>query len=417
MQLSRLFISLFLLLVTGVLAQDLLSVLSSHSDLSRLNSLLQTVPSFADFLNSSSDITFLAPSNDAIEDLQDLFPRGDNSSEILEAALAYHVLNGRFPASEITRDGRFIQTLLTNPAYVNVTGGQAVYAASSNSSDDDTEVVFYSGYNSKSKVVESDIHFANGLIHIIDDALVIPPSVTDAALAAGLTSLVGAVSNASFAWTQWSNNTFFTPTNDAFESVASALTNLSPDELHTILMYHVINDTVPIYTSRIDHENWITTTGTNITFNITADGIIFVNSAAIVQANILVANGVMHVIDNVLNPNATRDGTSGQLPPPTNQTSGLPAFPDATSVVDEVPFTSGVPEATTTLDPEPTQTPYHGNMAPEEPSGTDGGSAESTGAPAVEESGAAALMASRAGVVVSAFAAILVTGWGMLNLP
>ena len=62
-------------------------------------------------------------------------------------------------------------------------------------------------------------------------------------------------------------------------------------------MYHVINDTLPIYTTTIDHADWITTTGTNITFTLASDGTIFVNSAAIVQPNILVANGVVHVVD------------------------------------------------------------------------------------------------------------------------
>lgn len=125
----------------------------------------------------------------------------------------------------------------------------------------------------------------------------IPPSVEEAALAAGLTALVGAVSEASFDWTSWSNNTFFAPTNIAFQSVAGALSDLSEEELRTILMYHVINDTVPIYTSDIDHEDWITTTGTNVTITVGDDGEIFVNSAMIVNANILVANGVLHVID------------------------------------------------------------------------------------------------------------------------
>jgi uncharacterized surface protein with fasciclin (FAS1) repeats len=142
-----------------------------------------------------------------------------------------------------------------------------------------------------------DIRFNGGLVHIVDNVLVIPADVTATSLAAGLTSHVGAVEDADFMWNEWSNSTFFVPNNEAFRTVGSAFTDMTTKELHTVLMYHVINDTTPIYTCRIDHPDWITTTGTNVTFNFTADATIFVNSAAIIQPNILVANGVIHIID------------------------------------------------------------------------------------------------------------------------
>jgi uncharacterized surface protein with fasciclin (FAS1) repeats len=142
-----------------------------------------------------------------------------------------------------------------------------------------------------------DVRFNGGLIHIIDSILVFPENITATSLAAGLTSLVGAVREADFQWDEWENATFFAPNNEAFQAVSSDLANMTKEELHTTLMYHVINDTLPIYTTTIDHADWVTTTGTNITFTFADDGTIFVNSAAIVQPNILVANGVVHVID------------------------------------------------------------------------------------------------------------------------
>lgn len=161
MHLWRFLLLLSPILISIVSAQDVLSALSSNSDLSRLSSLLQNLSSFSEFLNSARDITILAPTNDAVDSLLDsLTPEGEQEppAELLEATLTYHTLNGRFPASEIASDGQFIQTLLTDPEYVNITGGQAVYAVSSNSSDDENappDVTFYSGYNTESSVVEA----------------------------------------------------------------------------------------------------------------------------------------------------------------------------------------------------------------------------------------------------------------------
>ena len=59
------------------------------------------------------------------------------------------------------------------------------------------------------------------------------------------------------------------------------------------------------------------------------------------MADVLVANGVVHVIDNVLNP------TNATLAKGTEQ-NGQVAFSGASRASD-VPFTSGVPTASTTI--------------------------------------------------------------------
>jgi len=65
---------------------------------------------------------------------------------------------------------------------------------------------------------------------------------------------------------------------------------------------------------------------------------VFVNSAKVIVPDVLVANGVVHVIDSVLNPN----NTSAEP----NPTTTSAAFSGASSATD-VPFTSGVSQSTT----------------------------------------------------------------------
>jgi len=138
--------------------------------------------------------------------------------------------------------------------------------------------------------------------------------------------------------------TFFVPDNSAFQAIGSALATSSPQELARILQYHVVNGTVG-YSSMLTNGSTLTTLdGIPVTITI-QDGEIFVNSARVVTQDVLVANGVMHVIDGVLNP-----GNRTASAQPTASTQE-PAFSGASSASD-TPFTSGVASATTSVNTE-----------------------------------------------------------------
>ena len=122
-------------------------------------------------------------------------------------------------------------------------------------------------------------------------------SITETALSAGLTSFIGAVTTANINLDSEEDATYFIPTNQAFETVGSALNDASDDELQDILNYHYLNVGPPLYTSRISKAQWNTTEGENVRMSYNDDNSLFVNSAAVTHANILVANGVVHILD------------------------------------------------------------------------------------------------------------------------
>lgn len=112
------------------------------------------------------------------------------------------------------------------------------------------------------------------------------------------------------------------------------------------MTYHVINGTIG-YSSGLENGTTLeTVNGESVTITI-GDGGIFVNNAKVVTSDILIANGVVHVIDEVLNP--------------TNQTIADPAAEEGESVFEgatpasDVPYTSGQPTPTTTIAPEATE--------------------------------------------------------------
>lgn len=99
--------------------------------------------------------------------------------------------------------------------------------------------------------------------------------------------------------------TIFLPTDDAWEGINNE--NLSEEEIITVLRQHVIQGAPVGYSTNFSASNQITLTGEEVTISLNTDSNgnlqgIQVDSANIVEMDILVANGVLHTIDSVLIP-------------------------------------------------------------------------------------------------------------------
>lgn len=325
------------------LAQDappeLAAALNSTEELSQLNTLLGGFPDLLSMLANATDITILAPSNDAfstfLQSPENQAAAADNGT--LMALLSYHVLNGTVMSMNITSTPTFVASLLSNETYTNVTGGQRV-GARLVGGDDGTATII-SGLGSRSNVTTADVAVSNGVVHIIDSVLTIPQSVSDTALLAGLTGLAGALVATDLVETidTTPDVTIFAPTNSAFEQIGSALGELTPEQATAILGYHVINGSVA-YSSLLENGSSVESS-TGQPLNITIiDGEVFVNSARVVAADVLVANGVVHLIDGVLNPNSTA------LPNP-DEDESVPVYEGAS--MGDVPYTTAVTATST----------------------------------------------------------------------
>merc|ERR1712003_412046 len=317
---------------------NLTALLSSTDSLSSLNDLVGNYPDFAAALASREDATILAPSNDALETLMnsDAASMLDND-QFVQALLNYHVINGTVYASNITQTPIFAPTYLNSSMYSNVTGGQVVAAQM-----EDGEVQFVSGLKQVSTVAQPNVNYTNGVVHIIDEVLMIPGNLASTAQNANLTAFLGAASNASVASTLLGAEdlTIFAPSNAAFQDIGTLTGNLTMDQLANILSYHVIEGTVA-YSSDLSNTPLTTLQGDDVQITI-ANGSVMVNNATVTNANILFAGGVIHVIDQVLNPNQMSSNSSS------NSSDSDNAF-GATSTASEVPFTSGQPTPTTTI--------------------------------------------------------------------
>jgi hypothetical protein len=98
---------------------------------------------------NATNITLLARSNSAINELRRSGLLGVASQAQIKALLDYHVVQGKIYASDIGNTPQFCPTLLQNTAYANVSGGQVV---ETQLEDNDNTVVLTSGLKVESKV-------------------------------------------------------------------------------------------------------------------------------------------------------------------------------------------------------------------------------------------------------------------------
>ncbi|OLN89654.1 Fasciclin-like arabinogalactan protein-like protein 7 [Colletotrichum chlorophyti] len=322
-------------------AQNLTAALASQNNtLSALTTLLGSQPGLVSSLSQAQNLTILAPSNDALE----AFLQSPGAAEaatdagLIAAILQYHVLNGTYYASNFTDEPQFIHTLLQNQTYANVTEGQVVQAQTV-----DGNVHFFSALRENSTVTEANVTFDAGVIHIIDKVLTLPLSINETLRAANLTAALGAIqaANVSSALAEAEDLTIFIPNNDAFNAIGNLTANLT-SELPNILQYHVVAGSVLYSTDISGNTSVATLQGSNVTVQVIDDNV-YVNEAKVVIPNILIANGVVHVIDGVLNPNDT------SAEPDTTASTRPPAFTGAGTATDGGnPFTSGVTGPTST---------------------------------------------------------------------
>jgi transforming growth factor-beta-induced protein len=139
------------------------------------------------------------------------------------------------------------------------------------------------------------------VVHIIDTVLTVPPPPSTAATDSNLTSLASGLkaTNLLTAVDSLKDVTIFAPSNAAFKAVSAQTSNLTMKELAGVLEYHVINGTVGYSTllmTGLANESFPTLAGGNV--NIRAENNkVFVNSAQVTMTDVIVSNGVIHVLD------------------------------------------------------------------------------------------------------------------------
>ena len=132
--------------------------------------------------------------------------------------------------------------------------------------------------------------------------MVPPQPLSNTSVAFNATAMAGAVTKAKLdqAFDTTRDLTIFAPNNAAFQRIGSGLVNMSVDELSHMMRYHVVNSTVA-YSSSSSLQNGTvlrSVQGGNLTIR-SAGNSLYVNSAQLLQQDLLLSNGVLHIIDKL----------------------------------------------------------------------------------------------------------------------
>jgi uncharacterized surface protein with fasciclin (FAS1) repeats len=237
-------------------------------------------------LNGSGPFTVFAPVNAAFTALpadvvQRLLETGNRA--ILTKVLTFHVVAGRFTASQLT-NGQTLTTVEGTPLPVTVLNG----------------VVTVGG----ARVTTADIAASNGVVHLIDGVMLGSMDIVDNAIVRGFSSLVSAVTTAGLGTAlRGGSLTVFAPTNAAFAAIPGGAPTTAA-ALTPVLQLHVIG--VRALSTQLTNGQLLPTllSGTSLTVGLTS-GVRVTgprNFATVVAANIIAKNGVIHAIDTVLLP-------------------------------------------------------------------------------------------------------------------
>jgi uncharacterized surface protein with fasciclin (FAS1) repeats len=248
-------------------------------------------------LQGEGPFTVFAPTDEAFAAL----PEGTLEALLadpqgqLTQILLYHVVPGKVMSTDLS-DGMTAETVQGSPVTFSIKDGVVKV--------------------NDATVIAADIEASNGVIHVID-AVILPPSeeaaeeapgnIAEVAAAAGnFETLLAAVEAAGLvdALTSEGPFTVFAPTDEAFaalpEGTIESLLADPEGALTQILLYHVVSGKV-MSTDLSDGMTAETLQGSPVTFSI-KDGVVKVNDATVIAADIEASNGVIHVIDAVILP-------------------------------------------------------------------------------------------------------------------
>lgn len=257
----------------------------------------------ASTLDQSGSFTVFAPTNDAFQSF--LSAKGFSSLndvpvDVLRQILLNHVVSGTNLSGSLQTG--YVKTLALGSA--STTNNLSMFVNVTNSGV---------RLNGVASVTTADIRASNGVIHVVDAVIDLPTIVTHATANPNFSTLVGALTSTGqpdFVGILSGNTnapfTVFAPSNDAFARFENqnpgTLASLTPAQLTAVLTYHVVTGANVLSTGIPSGPITTFETGT-----FTVNGTTITDEAGrqtnIIAVDVQAANGVIHVLDNVILPN------------------------------------------------------------------------------------------------------------------
>lgn len=290
-------------------ATSLGQTLRRYGSLSLLHQVLVELDLLSGY-EEAYNVTFLAMNDEAITYLADW---GLNLTRIdpniARVIFDYHIVEGVHLSEELLRQNCELQiahSILRPPVFTNVSDGPAVKLMSRRPHDANkpATLIAQSGLQSISNIVDMDLRYDSGVVHVIDRNLVLPHNISET------TNLVNKLhefwrlinkSQSRELLEQLRDTTIFLPDDAAVQEALPALDLLTPEQLAAVIANHVVPNHVLYHTQFTSRaQEYSTLSGKTISVTRKSADKILVNKATILEEDILIYGGVVHVIDKVL---------------------------------------------------------------------------------------------------------------------
>jgi len=282
---------------TGTILQEIGSVIGGSAgkpyNLSTLAGLGAQAPGVIGVLNGTGPTTLFAPTDEAFAKL--IASLGGSIPPAVAATvpeiLKYHAVAGNVQASNISYN--ITPTLMGTPSNLTSLPNQVLKL------EKDAGVTVTGG--SRANVIDT-IQASNGVIHVVDNVILPPASISDTLNSEGLTSLAATLNatNLTSTLNGLTGATVFAPTNAALEKAQGLLAKLNASQVEEVLKYHVV-PAVAYSTQLTNGQEVKTAQGEDVTITIAGNNVL-ANDARVAPKDILTNNGVIHVVDQVLLP-------------------------------------------------------------------------------------------------------------------
>jgi uncharacterized surface protein with fasciclin (FAS1) repeats len=246
-------------------------------------------------LQSEGPFTVFAPTNTAFSQLGiDLAALSDAE---LRDILLYHVLGARVRSTDLP-DG---QSYATTASTAAPEGRQLSVLIEKTGSG--VQI------NGTIQVTSADVTADNGIIHVVDRVITPLDIVGHASANANFSTLVSALAGAPGNLVSVLSSdgpfTVFAPVNAAFEAIALTVAALTPEQLSTVLTYHVIGGLNVSSDELTDNMAVETVSGQAFTIDLENGAKITDStgqSADIILTDVQATNGIIHVLNKVIIP-------------------------------------------------------------------------------------------------------------------
>ncbi|KAH9836808.1 FAS1 domain-containing protein [Rhodofomes roseus] len=237
--------------------------------------------------------------------------------------LSYHVVHGNFSGQSTTYPNTTVgRTFLNDTTYVSLEGNKSQVVAWATRSDGNVHVL--NQRSDSSSMVTNVTSYGNVTIYVVSSVLEWPDNFSGALSADtpyldGLGATISNVTQSFYNGTDGSTSnetvariidggfkgfTLFAPNTSAIEALGGGITQYEQNAtlLQIILANHIINGT-SVYSPELVGQDYTSAAGEQFSFSINSTGqYVKMGSvtARIIQPDVLLSNGVAHIIDQVL---------------------------------------------------------------------------------------------------------------------